>query len=110
MVIGSIALIGLSLNMDAPWYAYFVYVPVIFIIAAVPITPGAVGLTELLYQMAFAEGCNPSKVIVLALLARLIPMFWGLPGAVVAVTGTKLPKAKDMEAALQVETPDAKPE
>jgi hypothetical protein len=108
MVIGAIAMIGMSLNMDAPWYTYFVYVPVIFIIAAVPITPGAVGLTELLYQMAFASS-NPSKVIVLALLARLIPMFWGLPGAVVAVTGTKLPKAKDMEAAMTVENENAAP-
>jgi len=106
MVIGAIALVGMSLHMDAPWYTYFVYVPVIFIIAAVPITPGAVGLSELLYQMAFATS-NPSKVIVLALLVRLIPMFWGLPGAVVAVTGTKLPKAKDMEAELRVENSDA---
>ncbi|MCL2700522.1 MAG: flippase-like domain-containing protein [Phycisphaerae bacterium] len=99
LVIGAIALVGLSLNMDAPWYTYFVYVPVIFIIAAVPITPGAVGVTELLYQTAFASS-SPSTVIVLALLARLIPMFWGLPGAIVAVTGTKLPKAKEMEAEL----------
>jgi len=103
LVIGSIACIGFSLHMDARWYTYFVFVPVIFIIAAVPITPGAVGLAELLYQMAFAAS-NPSKVIVLALLARLIPMFWGLPGAVVAVTGTKLPKAKEMEAELNAET------
>ncbi len=100
--VGAIAMVGWSLALDVPWYAYFVYVPLIYIAGAVPITPGGVGLVEGLYQAFFAAtlGCPASKVLALALLARLIPMFWGLPGAVVAVTGPKLPKEQDMEAEL----------
>jgi hypothetical protein len=37
---------------------------------------------------------------VLALLARLIPVLWGLPGAVVAVTGSKVPAIDSMQAEL----------
>ena len=100
--ISSVACIGMSLHLDTPWYTYFAYVPVIYILTAIPITPGAVGVAEALYTKAFYLA-NPSGVIVLALLARLIPMFWGLPGAVVYVTGPKLPKAKEMEAELNAE-------
>ena len=38
--------------------------------------------------------------LVLALLARLIPVICGLPGMIVAVTGPKLPKTDAMEAEL----------
>jgi len=100
--ISSVACIGMSLHLDTPWYTYFAYVPVIYILTAIPITPGAVGVAEALYTKAFYLA-SPSGVIVLALLARLVPMFWSLPGAIVYITGPKLPKAKDMEAELNAE-------
>lgn len=107
--VGSIAMIGLALNLSAhgqavPWYKYFVYIPLIYIIGAVPITPGGFGLIEKLYILFFAP-VAPSMVLALALLARLVPMVWTLPGIVVAITGPKLPKVATLEAEMAVDTP-----
>ncbi len=104
--VGSIALIGASLSLNVPWYTYFVYVPLIYIIGAVPLTPGGVGLVEKLFVVFFAP-VNPTLVLALALFARLIPVFWSLPGAWVAVTGPRLPRTDAMKAelGLDVENP-----
>ncbi len=99
--VGAIGLIGESLGLQIPFYNYFVYIPLIYIIGAVPLTPGGVGLIEKFYLVFFVSAVvTPSEVLALALLARIIPIFWGLPGAVVAVTGPKLPKADQMQAEL----------
>ena len=99
--IGSLALLGVSLSLPTPWYSYFVFIPLIYIIGSVPVTPGGVGLIEKSYVVFFATAaCTPSMIMGLALLGRLVPMFWGLPGLVVALTGPKLPKANAMQAEL----------
>ncbi len=99
--VGSIALLGMSLHLETSWYLYFVYVPVIYIIGAVPVTPGGVGVVETLYVGFFISSTvGASEILALALLARLILIFWSLPGAVVAVTGPKIPKAREMKAEL----------
>ncbi len=99
--VGAIGLIGKSLGLQIPFYNYFVYIPLIYIIGAVPLTPGGVGLIEKFYLVFFVSALvTPSEVLALALLARIIPIFWGLPGAVVAITGPKLPKADQMQAEL----------
>jgi uncharacterized membrane protein YbhN (UPF0104 family) len=100
-LISSIALIGASLSLhEIPLYSYFLFVPLIYICGAVPISPGGMGVMEYLYVLFFAPMAGVSGVVALALIARLIPIFWGLPGAVVAVTGPKLPKAETIEAEL----------
>lgn len=108
---GGIALLGYGLGLHTPqgvhcqWYTYFLFIPLIYIMAAgVPI-PGGVGSTELLYLWAFftIAGMDPSGVLALALLARLTELFWSLPGLIVALTSPKMPKAKDMQAELDRE-------
>jgi hypothetical protein len=99
--ISSILLTGKSLSLPIPWHAYFLYIPLIYTIGAVPLTPGGVGLVEKFYLVFVATAiCTPSRVLALALLVRLTPIVWGLPGAVVAITGPKLPKAEAMQAEL----------
>ena len=100
--VGSVAMIGLSVSLEVPWYSYFLYIPLIYIIASVPLTPGGIGLVEQFYLIFFAS--NPSKVLAVALMARLIPILWGLPGAVVAITGPKLPKADTLQAELGLDS------
>jgi len=97
--IGSIGLVGASLSLPSGWYEYFLYVPLIYIVGAVPVTPGGVGLVEKLYVVLFASAA-PSGALALALLARGVQVLCGLPGLVVAVTGPKLPKAQTIEAEL----------
>jgi hypothetical protein len=97
--VGAIALVGESLQLPVAWHAYFLYVPLIYIIGAVPISPGGVGVIEAAFFHFFVhvEGCAASAAFALAVLARLIPIFWGLPGAVVAVRGPRLPKGEAIE-------------
>jgi glycosyltransferase 2 family protein len=102
--IGSLAMLGASLSLPTPWYSYFVFLPLIYIIGSVPITPGGVGLIEKFYVVFFATAtCTPSMIMGLALLGRLVPIFWGLPGLIVALTGPKLPKADAMQAELALD-------
>ena len=99
--VGFIALTGTSLSLQTPWYRYFVYIPLIYIIGAIPLTPGGVGWVENWYVRFFESPlCGASAILVLAMLARLVPLLWGLPGAVVAVTGTRPPQAESMQAEL----------
>lgn len=102
--VGSITLLGIGLGLETPWYHYFIYVPLIYTLGAIPLTPGGLGLVEGLYVGFFVTAAvSSSEVLVLALLARLIPVLWGIPGALVAVTGPRLPKASEMEAQMEAE-------
>jgi hypothetical protein len=109
LFISAIALIGSAVGVPAPWYAYFLYIPVIYIIGSVPVTPGGVGIIENFYLLFFAGYFTASdgaaadgKIFALALLARFIPLIWGLPGVLVAVTGPRIPKTAAMEAELGI--------
>ncbi|MFP4055154.1 MAG: lysylphosphatidylglycerol synthase transmembrane domain-containing protein, partial [Phycisphaerae bacterium] len=107
LFIGAIAMAGHAVGVPAPWYAYYLYVPVIYIIGAVPVTPGGVGIIENFYRVFFAAyfvgipaGVTESRIFALAMLARFIPFLWGLPGVLVAITGPKIPKPDDLQAEL----------
>lgn len=100
--LGGIATIGVALGIDVPVYLYFVYLPLIYILGAIPITPGGVGWIENLYVEFFGvAAATLSEIVALAMFARLLPIFWSLPGLIVAVTGPKLPKAEQMQAQLE---------
>ena len=92
--------IGLGLMLPLEWYGYFLYVPIIFIVAAVPLTPGGLGVAEQLYVAYLGWAGNPSGVLALALLMRLALTVSVLPGAVVLLLGPKLPPAEAIHAEL----------
>ncbi len=105
--VGVVALVGMGLSLEIPWYSYFIFVPLITIAGAVPVTPGGIGVVEGLYVALFvSDTCSSSQVLALALLARAIPMFWGLPGAIVAVTGPRIPKVDVLEHELGMDEDD----
>lgn len=101
LFIVAIMLTGISLSVMVPWYQYFLYVPLIYIIAAVPISPGGLGLAETFY-VAFLvpAGAAASEVLALAVVARLVPMLLSSPGLVVALRGPKIPAPEQMQAEL----------
>jgi len=92
--IGSVALVGMGLGLAVPWYAYFAYVPLVMIISAVPVTPGGIGVMEELYLLYFAAAGTSSKILVLALLVRVVLLCGALPGIIVAALGPGLPSAE----------------
>ena len=97
----SILLLGAGLSLDVSWPQYFLYVPLIYVIGAVPITPGGIGLIEKLYVIFFAV--NPSGVLALALLARMVPVLLGLPGLWVFLSGPRPPKASQIKHELEID-------
>ncbi|MFW6155488.1 MAG: lysylphosphatidylglycerol synthase transmembrane domain-containing protein [Planctomycetota bacterium] len=103
MLVTSVALLGMSLGAGIPWYQYAICVPLIYIIAAVPIVPGGVGLAEGFYVAFFGAWTVESRILAMALLARLIPMLLSLPGVLVAVGGPAHPSAARMKAELEAD-------
>ncbi len=99
-----IACLGHALGLDVPVYLYFLYVPVIYILAAVPISLGGLGVAEGMYIVFFAQaaGAMNSAALALALLARLTPMVLSLPGLVFWLAekrSAEAPKAREAAAA-----------
>ncbi|MCY2931192.1 MAG: lysylphosphatidylglycerol synthase transmembrane domain-containing protein [Planctomycetota bacterium] len=102
-----LALLGQSLGLSqVRWYEYFLYIPLIYTIGAIPLTPGGIGFLEKLFLVFFVTA-DPSQVLALALLARLMPVLLSLPGLVVAVTGAKLPPRDVIAAQLASDEPEA---
>jgi hypothetical protein len=101
MWIAGIAVAGRALAIQTPWYQYFLYVPLIYVIGAVPVTPGGAGLVEACYKLFFASAVvGDEQALALALTARVLDVVRGLPGLVVAITGAKLPPAEQLQAEL----------
>jgi len=99
-----IYLAGKSLHLATPWHSYFLYVPLIYIIGAVPITPGGAGLVEASYKLFFtSELLANHQVLSLALTARALDIIRGLPGLIVIMTGTKAPKEEQLQAELDAD-------
>ena len=101
--ITGILLLGQGLHLTAPWYEYYLYAPLIYIVAAVPISPGGLGVMEAAFRWLFVDisaTLTVTQVAALALLVRLGSMACSLPGLIVSLTGAKLPKTEQMEAEL----------
>jgi len=80
--ISTVAFLGACLNLGLPLVNYLLYAPIIFILSAVPVTPGGIGVLEELFLLYFAAAGNPNKVLLLALLFRLTILLCSLPGLV----------------------------
>lgn len=80
--IAAVALMGAALELGLSWVEFFLAVPIIFIIAAVPVTPGGIGVLEQLCLIYLSAAANPNKLLLLALLIRLTMLLCGLPGLV----------------------------
>lgn len=93
----SVLFVGLSLGISLAWYHYFLYMPLIMILTAVPITPGGVGIMEELFLYFFSSAGDPQKVLALALLYRLALIICGLPGVVIFFASEKLSRGEITE-------------
>ena len=106
--IGSVWTIGQALSIDLPWHHYVLYVPLIYTIGAIPISPGGVGVVEYAFcQFLVVGAVQAEPVLALALLARAAQILCGLPGIAVTITGAKVPKIATMEAELGVDSDPA---
>jgi len=79
----AVILIGMSLQVRLHWYDYFLYLPLIMIVAAVPVSPGGIGVLEELFLYFFGTMEEPSRILALVIFYRLCIILSSLPGALI---------------------------
>ncbi len=93
--------ISRALDMDGEFLHYLVFLPIGFMIAAIPISPPqAFGVLEWAYIQFFTAPGGlanmPSQAVALALGVRLMQLTWALPGVLVPLLGAHLPRADEL--------------
>jgi glycosyltransferase 2 family protein len=90
-----------ALQMDGSVVHYLIFVPIGFMIAAIPISPPqAFGVMEAAFIEFFTgpELANSaSQAVTLALLLRLTQLVWALPGMLVPLFGAHLPRRDELD-------------
>jgi uncharacterized protein (TIRG00374 family) len=89
-----------ALGMEGHFTLYFIFVPMGFLIAAIPISPpNAFGVMEAAYVQFFTVGgLNPaSAAVAFALANRLTQLVWALPGVLVPLLGAHLPSQAELQ-------------
>ncbi|MBN1347613.1 MAG: flippase-like domain-containing protein [Phycisphaerae bacterium] len=83
---------SLRMNTDSS-VPYLVYLPLGFVIRAVPISIQGIGPMDGCFKLFFVDSGlgDQAKVQILALAVRLLDLVWALPGALVLLTGRELP-------------------
>ncbi len=83
-----------SLNIDAPLKVYFIFFPLSWVIGALPVSPGGLGVLELGVVAMFASlpQVSAEQALTLALCQRLIFLAGSLPGLLIHLGGFHLPK------------------
>lgn len=87
-------LLGREIGIDVPAKYYFIFFPVSWLLGAVPISVGGLGIMEGWLKVMFMHvGTISSKnALALALCQRLIFLIVSLPGAFIHLIGAHLPK------------------
>lgn len=94
LVITAFWFLGLNLKIAASTRYYFVFFPLIWVLGALPISIGGIGIHEggLVELFTRFAGTAPEAVLALALCQRAIFMLASLPGVVIHLFGAHLPK------------------
>ncbi|MGB2864592.1 MAG: lysylphosphatidylglycerol synthase transmembrane domain-containing protein [Sedimentisphaerales bacterium] len=87
-------LIGREIGINVPAKYYFIFFPVSWLLGAVPISVGGLGIMEGWLKMMFMRvgTISGKNALALALCQRLIFLLVSLPGAVIHLIGAHLPK------------------
>ena len=87
-------LMASEIGIDVPAKYYFIFFPISWLLGAVPISVGGLGIMEGWLKMMFMRvGTISSKnALALALCQRLIFLLVSLPGAIIHLIGAHLPK------------------
>lgn len=94
MVVTAFWLLGLNLKISASAKYYFVFFPITWVVAALPISIAGIGILEGGIRELFTRfaGVSVEQALALALCQRLVWVLGSLPGAVIHLTGAYLPK------------------
>jgi hypothetical protein len=94
LTIVAIWLIGRDLTVEARLSHYFFIFPVVWVVGAVPVSVAGLGVVEASTVGLFVSlaGTTREKALALALCQRLIWVLASLPGGVIHLLGTHLPR------------------
>ncbi len=101
-----------ALGMKGDFTLFFIFVPLGFLIGAVPISPPqAAGVMEAAYIKFFCWGNlnHASAAVAFALANRLTQLVWALPGVLIPLLGAHLPSHAELQALEQPEEPSDTP-
>lgn len=85
-------LIGREIGIDVQIKYYFVFFPIAWVVGALPISIGALGIWEGTLKLLFSKVALGADVTTLALSHRIIWLFGSLPGVFIHLLGAHLPK------------------
>jgi glycosyltransferase 2 family protein len=91
-------LLGRNLGMEAGLKYYFVVFPVMWVVAALPISIAGLGVMEggIRWLFEFLTGAVAAEAVVLALCQRFIWVLASLPGGLIHLLGGHLPREMDV--------------
>ena len=94
MVIVSFWPIGRNLGIQVGLKYYFVIFAIMWVVAAVPVSPAGLGIFEWGTKKGFVAltGADPASALAIALCQRLIWLLGSLPGALIHLLGAHLPR------------------
>ncbi len=94
LVVTAFWLVGVNLKIPASAKYYFVFFPVAWVVAALPISIAGIGLLEGGIRELFTRfaGVSVEQALALALCQRFIWVLASLPGAAIHLMGAHLPK------------------
>ena len=95
MTVVAMWLLGSQIGIDVPAKYYFVFFPISWLLGAVPISVGGLGIMEGWLKLMFMRVGTMSgeNALALALCQRLVFLLASLPGAVIHLIGAHLPRA-----------------
>lgn len=111
-VYGSVIVMSRAIGMQGDLLHYLAFIPIGYMIQALPLAPQGLGLMEGAFIAFFATPTlpnEPSQAVTLALAARLTQLFWALPGAVLPLLGGGHRPTEAELAAFEEESPDTAP-
>jgi len=87
-------LVGREIGISAPAKYYFIFFPLSWLLGALPISVGGLGIMEGWLKVMFMQvgAISGKEALALALCQRLIMLLASLPGALIHLIGAHLPK------------------
>lgn len=116
LAVTGVVLIGYALGVGLPWIEYFVLVPVINLVSAIPIAPNGWGVGEALYGQLFGQygaeyisgASDPEQVmrtrgVALSILFRVHITMWSMLGGILVLFEKNKVTQRDIEAEVDLE-------
>lgn len=94
MVIASFWPLGRNLGIEVELKYYFVVFPIMWVVAAIPVSPAGLGIFEWGTKRGFVAltGADPGSALAIALCQRLVWLLASLPGVLIHLLGAHLPR------------------